>query len=60
MCDNVSYLGLLSGNAVNCETSLHVIDQTEMLSSFLNADHIYRQTSRIHINDQIQNRPTPK
>lgn len=35
-----THLGFLSGNAVNGETSLNVIDQTEELSGFLNGDDI--------------------
>lgn len=36
----VSYLGLLGGNAVDGETSLHVVDQTEVLAGLLDADHV--------------------
>lgn len=35
-----SHLGLLSGDAVDSETSLHIIDQTEVLASLIDADHI--------------------
>lgn len=35
-----THLGFLSGNTVNGETSLNVIDQTEELSGFLNGDDI--------------------
>lgn len=37
----VSYLGLLSGDAVDGETSLHIVDQTEVLAGLFNADHIW-------------------
>ena len=37
-----SYLGLLAGDAVDGETSLHIVDQTEVLTSLLDADHIWR------------------
>lgn len=36
-------LGLLIGDPVNGETSLHVVDQTEMLASLLDGDHICKR-----------------
>lgn len=39
-----AHLGLLIGDAVDSETALHVIDQTEILTSLLNADHICNRT----------------
>ena len=37
-------LGLLLGDAVNGEATLHVIDQTEELVGLLERDHIYTYT----------------
>lgn len=39
--DLVSYLGLLSSDAMDSETSLYIVDKTEVLASLLNADHIW-------------------
>lgn len=39
--DLISYLGLLSSDAMDSETSLYIIDKTEVLASLLNADHIW-------------------
>lgn len=38
---HVSYLGLLCSDAVDSETPFDIIDQAEMLTSLLNADHIW-------------------
>ena len=38
-----TYFGLLRGNAVSCETSLDIIDVSEVLTSLLNGDDIYIQ-----------------
>lgn len=36
----MAHLGLLIGDAVDGETAFHIVDQTEVLSSLLNGDHI--------------------
>lgn len=35
-----SHLGLLGGDAVDGETSLHIINETEVLTGLLNADNV--------------------
>lgn len=35
-----SHLGLLSCDAMHSEASLHIVDETEVLASLINADHI--------------------
>lgn len=44
LLSSVSYLSLLSSDAVDGETSLHIVDQTEVLTGLLNADHIWINT----------------
>lgn len=36
----IAHLGLLVGDAVDSETAFHIINQAEVFSSLLNADHI--------------------
>ena len=41
-----SHLGLLGGDAVDGETSLHIVDQAEVLTGLLDADHIWRDRKK--------------
>ena len=43
------YLGLLNGDAMDGETSLDIVDETEVFSCLLDANHIWRRNRHISI-----------
>lgn len=43
-------LGLLDGNPMNGETSLYVVDQTELFAGLFNGDNIWKRTKKYIIN----------
>lgn len=49
-----SYLGLLAGDAVDGETSLHIVDQTEVLTGLLDTDHIWGKQAGRSLSIQIK------